>query len=53
VGAPTAAYLVAGQVADGLRRASAQGLYRSVCTVHPCLEDLIRVDLDDDVLARG
>jgi thymidylate synthase ThyX len=34
-------------------RRIAQGLYRTACTVHPWLKDLIRVDLNDYALARG
>jgi thymidylate synthase ThyX len=34
-------------------RRIAQGLYRTACSVHPWLKDLIRVDLDDYALARG
>ncbi len=34
-------------------RRIAQGLYRTACTVHPWLKDLIRVDLADYAMARA
>lgn len=34
-------------------RRIAQGLYRVACSAHPWLKDLIRVDLNDYLLARG
>lgn len=34
-------------------RRIAQGLYRTACSVHPWLKDVVRVDLNDYALARG